>query len=160
MRYLVLAATLLSSTAFANDIQSAEFTEPQLATPSTPMAAVSVVEAVGGVQKILNSTEISRSNPNHNLCWDASGVGRSHPDGHRVQETIQSPAFMRFVDPNASIYSGDNGTRHIISSVEVGTADSVGRCWKFDNTDPVGNYTLTLNVDGVEFPSLAFTVVP
>lgn len=164
MRKMLIAlcgVLTLSGVASANSPYLTETVNRRvLASSDTSAVALSAVEVVGGVRKVLNTTYVSRSNPNHSLCWEVVGVARSHADGHRVQEVIVSPAFMRFIDPNASIYSGDNGTRHIIDSVVSGTADSANKCWKFDSTDPVGNYTLTLTVSGVPFTALPFTVEP
>lgn len=164
MRKMLIALCGIATLGGAASANSPYLTETVnrrvIASSDISAVALSAVEMVGDVKKILHTTRVSRSNPNHHLCWEVVGVARLHTDGHRVQEVIVSPTFMRFIDPNASIYSGDNGTRHIIDSVVSGTADAVSKCWKFDSTDPVGNYTLTLTVSGVPFTALPFTVEP
>lgn len=162
MKLRAAVATLglmLSMGVYANNQQVLSETMPtteQLL--NTPMVYVSAVEVVGGIVKVLDNNVLVRSNPNHRLCWQAEGLAVQ--SGQVIEEVIWSPAYMQFIDPEAQIYSTNNGTLHTIHSWARGGGDSVGKCWQFDSTDPVGNYTLAIKVGDVAFPALSFSVEP
>lgn len=104
---------------------------------------------------------ISRSNPTYRACWSVIADTPVFGSKVNVKEVFTSPAGSSFTDGKSIVQSSIDGTKHTVSNMADSIAQSsVQRCWKFDNNDPIGTYTLTVEVDGVPTPAQTFEVTP
>ncbi|MDO4427701.1 MAG: hypothetical protein Q4B88_06180 [Moraxella sp.] len=163
-RALFVAVSFLCVTAHANPTAQPAITETVTRTvingetAGVPVVAVAMTEEVNGIRRNSGTNVVSRSNPNQHLCWQTSGFAVQ--EGQLIEETIVSPASMRFTDPNAQIFSTNNGTLHRMYSNVQKSSNGVGKCWQFGSTDPVGDYMIELKIGDVNFPALPFVVTP
>lgn len=131
---------------------------PANAAPTVHLV-LAMTEVVNGMYRSADTNVLSRSNPNQRICWQATGIVNG-VNGWLLEEVITTPAAMQFADPNAEIYSSNGGTTHAIYSRVSGQGDTVTKCWRFDNTDPVGNYGLAIKINGTSLPPARFVITP
>lgn len=132
---------------------------PAVNAQPTVNLVLAMTEVVNGMYRSADTNVLSRSNPNQRICWQATGVANG-VNGWLLEEIISSPAAMQFADPNAEIYSSNGGTTHAIYSRVSGQGDTVTKCWRFDNTDPVGNYGIAIKINGTSLPPARFVITP
>lgn len=166
---LALALCALSSVAFANTEQKSA--EPaKAAAPAEAAQNVAqnnpprVLFAVYDVSdsknpKVLEKREFSRSNAKHRLCWTAQNI---NPIAANLTiEQFTTPASIDFVDAQGTkAQKSKDGKTHIFTGRAVTLQGGiVEKCWTFNKKYPVGDYTLTLRVNSMEFPPMPFKIV-
>lgn len=153
-KYLLLAMAFASTTALANTQVNTNATKETK--PS--MMALTTVDVSGKVAKPLNSTVYSLSREKTELCWEVINVPFTAKN--KVTEVFNAPAKSKFTAPGSSIIvTNDDKTHTIVSYVANSNNEFIRKCWKFDKADPIGNYTLDLQVNDVIFPTQKFSVV-
>lgn len=108
--------------------------------------------------KALPNKTISRSNPNHHLCWTAINVNTRN--ANITIEQFSSPVSTRFTDINGIEAQRDKeGKLHtLLSYVGVLENKFVEKCWKFSSKYPLGQYTFAAQINDIEFPAQKFTI--
>lgn len=108
--------------------------------------------------KALSNRTLSRSNPNHRLCWTTVNVNTR--ETNFTIEQFVSPIGARFIDHTGTEAQRDKaGKLHtLISNISAQDNQSVGKCWKFSNKYPTGQYTFAARINEIEFPIQTFTI--
>lgn len=151
-KYLSLFMALLATNAMAETVTPAA--------PSAPTIYLSTVETGGSVLKSLNTTTYSVSNAKLNLCWEVVGVPISVKNN--VVEVMTGPErFTVIGDNNSSVDADKSGKVYTIKQVAAAAINNefIRRCWKFDKSDPLGEYKLDVTVNGVSLPTKTFTLI-
>lgn len=151
-----LLLSLLALPAFANTNAQQE-TAPQ-PTNKPPMLKLAVYDFSNNVRREVEGRKYSINNKNHQLCW----VGFNMPLQFKnaVTEIFVSPSKTVFSIPSASVLTSKDGKTHTISeNVEAVDNQFITRCWKFDNKDPRGKYTVQVKINDVYFDPQSFEVV-
>lgn len=105
-----------------------------------------------------NTTLLSRSNPNHRLCWIAFDA--VFPNQVDVEETITAPAPSQFSGATSRTISSTDGLHHsIFTTLNSANNQVVERCWQFDVNDPIGTYQISIKVGEVNYPAQKFQIV-
>lgn len=105
-----------------------------------------------------NTNYLSRSNPNHRLCWIA--FDSIFPNQVEVEEQITAPTKSNFSGPNSRVVSSPDGLNHtILTTLSSLNNEMVERCWKFDTADPIGRYEITIKVGEIIYPTQSFEIV-
>lgn len=107
-------------------------------------------------------TEVGRkysvSNKNHQLCWAAFNIpleGRN-----QVIERFVSPSRSVFSDPEGHVTSSPDGITHVVQTTQSNKNNEyLLRCWRFNHTDPLGRYSLEVQVNDIRFPTQTFELV-
>lgn len=166
MKKLAIAALCaLSGMAFANSEQKAESTQPKPAEQTQveearPVVLLAVYDVTDSKNvKRLEKREVSRSNPNHRLCWTAANV-----DPINVNLTIEqftTPTTINFVDEQGVRAQHDKSGKVHLFTGRAATLNGglVEKCWKFDKKYPVGEYGFALRVNNTEFSAMTFKIV-
>lgn len=133
--------------------------------PTQPVGAyvnVDVYKTIDNVLHPTKSSQISRSDRQQQLCWTAVSDVAIFKNMTNVKETFRSPVGATFNDKKSVVQSSIDGTRHTVSTPMTGIAGGTAleRCWVFDPTDPVGEYSIFVEVDGTPIVDKKFTVVP
>ena len=153
-KYLLLAMAFASTATLANTQVNTNATKEA----KPPIMALTTVDVSGKVAKALNSTVYSLSKEKTELCWEVINV--PFIDKNKIIEVFNAPAKSKFTAPDASITtSNEDKTHTIVSHIPSVNNEFIRKCWKFDKTDPIGNYTLDLQVNDVIFPTQKFSVV-
>lgn len=167
MKKLAIAALCaLSGMAFANSEQKAESAQPQSAAQTQaqetprPVVLFAVYDVTDSKNaKRLEKRELSRSNPNHRLCWTAANV-----EPINVNLTIEqftTPTTINFVDEQGVRAQHDKSGKVHLFTGRAATLNGglVEKCWKFDKKYPVGEYGFALRVNNTEFSAMTFKIV-
>lgn len=153
-KLLGLSLTLLSTAVFATE-------KPQ--TPTTqakgqPTVILQVLDFSGKTPRVMKENKLSRSNKNHKLCWATINLPVSGMV--RIAETFHTPAPSNFKSTGMSIHaSNGNKTFLIVGDVRAKNNENVQRCWRFDNSDPLGKYQFEVQVSDYLFKGLGFEIV-
>ncbi|STZ77031.1 Uncharacterised protein [Bergeriella denitrificans] len=148
MKKTLLAALLAAAlpvTVYADDAQP------------TPNFRLGAVDANRQDQGFLPDGEfLFRNQPDRLLCWELTGLSEFALSAN-VTETFVSPKSARFANAASSV----DGTEHKISSnLPViradGKAPYIRHCWRMEPTDPLGEYSLQVDVNGVSYPAKTF----
>lgn len=159
----ITALCALSGMAFANTEQKAESTQPAAQTQAQetrPMALFAAYDVTDSKNaKRLEKREVSRSNPNHRLCWTAANVEPINVN--LIIEQFTTPTTINFVDEQGTRAQQDkSGKIHIFTGRAATLSGGlVEKCWKFDKKYPVGEYSLALRVNNIEFDAMTFKIV-
>ncbi|OOF58622.1 hypothetical protein [Rodentibacter myodis] len=150
-----VAAFLLSG---ANVVVAKEADKAKMQKSNTPEIYLSVFDASKGLLTDLNTTQVSRSNPNLQLCWAVQG---SFSKKVNVIETMKAPEKQTIVAKGAKVSSSDGRKTNVIqTSLESANQGKiVGNCWRFDEQDPIGKYTLQVQVMNKFYKPMSFSVV-
>lgn len=112
-----------------------------------------------GIFTRIDSDTLSRSNPKHRLCWSVVGSAPIFGNTVAVVETFTSPAGASFSSPQTvTTRSADGRTHELRGSLNSIGQTAVQNCWKFDETDPLGKYSISVNVDGSQLPTFDFVI--
>ncbi|OOR98718.1 hypothetical protein B0187_07500 [Haemophilus paracuniculus] len=156
-KYLTLATSLLamSSVALAEE-KPAQPAPASEAKP--PMMVLYVLDSSSKVARPLQTTTYSvKNSKTHQLCWTAVNV--PFKASNEVVENFVAPAESTFVAKNGSVISSKDKTKHEVTYRKPSVNnESIGNCWRFDNTDPKGQYSLQVRVNEVQFPTQTFTI--
>lgn len=149
---LAIAMVFLSGSTLASEKVKAQ--------AQPPMMKVAVYDFSNKVTKDVGDT-YSRSNKNLRLCWAAFNMSFDPTNKNKVIQTFVAPN-------NKAKFSSSSGTTAVSADGKNSTVTSVlpsrnneviEECWKFDNTDPLGKYTLTVQVNDVRFAGYTFELV-
>lgn len=125
-----------------------------------PVLYLSVFDTSASSPRDLKTQKLSRTNKNLQLCWLARGTFKQMAD---VVEQFSSPAKMTFkVNSGEGLVTSSKDKRsHTITMKRPSVSDSsvVSACWRFDNSDPIGKYSLQVKVDDIQYTPLNFEVV-
>ncbi|AMW17431.1 pseudouridine synthase [Glaesserella parasuis] len=151
-KYLITITSLLlpSTMGFAATVKIA---------PEPPMMVLTTIDFSGEVPKSLNSTTYSISNKKIQLCWEVINVPFTAQN--KTTEIFNSPAKSTMMGGQGdNVVSTKDGKMHTITSqMKSVNNEFIRRCWKFDNTDPIGDYTLDLQINDTIFPTQKFKIV-
>lgn len=106
---------------------------------------------------VTNDNKVSQTGKNNRFCWQVSGLTPSST--YQAQENITSPKGGVFSDGRATAKSANDGSQHTLEY--LAQSDEQGRyvrCWQFGKSDPVGKYTISVNVGGLQAPVQTFYV--
>lgn len=146
-KLFALTLGLLSATAMAD----------QPIANGQPAVFLRVVDFSGKAPRPIEGNKVSISKK-HQLCWatlNMSIVGKT-----RVTETFHSPSATNFKAENAQSYaSNDKKDFMIVSEITPNNDQSISRCWQLEKKDPIGKYSLDVQVGDVTFSGLKFEVV-
>lgn len=146
----VLSLCATSSVFAASDVPQ----EPQ------PTLYLSTYDMSGKTPTDLGKKDISRSAKAHQLCWVANG---NFAKQITVTEVFKSPEKTTFAvseNPNAVKVSEDKKTHTITTTRDaLNQGKTVVNCWKFDEKDPRGQYTIQVQVGEIVYDPLTFNVV-
>lgn len=166
MKKLAIAALCaLSGMAFANSEQKAESTQPKPAEQTQveearPVVLLAVYDVTDSKNvKRLEKREVSRSNPNHRLCWTAANVEPNN--ANLTIEQFTTPTTINFVDEQGVRAQHDKSGKVHLFTGRAATLNGglVEKCWKFDKKYPVGEYGFALRVNNTEFSAMTFKIV-
>lgn len=158
MKKIIFISTLFASNlAFANTVNSSDQAEQQ---PSVQYRFGVFNVQSGTATPLQSNNTISRTNPNHKLCWSFISDTPFIEQTVATKESITSPAGGSFTDDKSVVQSSIDGTHHVIHSTMIPVGGSiVERCWQFDSNDQLGKYTLTTQISDKVMPTQEFTVV-
>lgn len=146
----LLCATLASPVAFS-----------ELA-PVEPASAfhLGVYDFSSQVPVASKKLEISHSSKKQQLCWNVAGVFNSSV---QVTEIFTSPSAANFAIPpsvGVATSSADKLMHTIVGSRgSVNNGTLVVSCWRFEEGDPLGQYTLKVKVNQKTYGPVSFRVV-
>lgn len=98
----------------------------------------------------------SKSDNNRQFCWELKDLADS-AQPMKFSLIITSPGNATFHFNNAT--SADN-TRHKFAFSATPVNGRIINCWKFDHSDPLGDYSLKLISDNAEYPLQNFELKP
>lgn len=155
---LVITLALFSATAVAN--QSGDKRTEQIQFVNQPMLQLEVFDKSNTVARPVAGRKYSVSNKNHSLCWTAWNIPFL-PRNNKSIEVFTSPKSAKFMSPDASVITQDNGKMHVVTNfnIQVTNNEFIQRCWLFDKNDPLGKYTLTVQVNDIQYPTQTFELV-
>ncbi len=146
----VVLLGLLSAAALANNAGG----EQQ---GNQPMLNLAVYDTSTQVAKPLG-TQYSVSAKGIQLCWVAFNMPFSA--NNKVIEIFQSPDKATFSDTVGLVVSSEDKLWHkVSSSLSSQNNEFIQRCWAFDKNDPLGKYTLDIQINNVRFASQEFELV-
>lgn len=150
---LIAIALSMTSAAFAASVEGA----PQKIEPKLHLSVYEKANEMAQ-PKDLNTRDVSRSATNLQLCWVAEGTFKKEV---QVVEIFKAPARTSFIlaGSGTSTASPDKKTHTLVGTRQVANGTTVHNCWRFDKQDPIGEYTLTLQVDDISFTPVKFNVV-
>lgn len=127
---------------------------------SQPTLSLSVYDMSGQVPMDLGKKEISRSMPKQQLCWTANGEFNKQIS---IIEIFKSPKKMTFSIPKnlGSVKTSKDGKTHTIAMTRepLNQGKFVVNCWHFDEKDPVGQYSIQVQLGDIVYDPLTFNVV-
>lgn len=152
-----LMAMPFLSCAFAAPTKSSD-TSINVAQTDKPMIVLHAFAKHDNNYQPLGSTVVSRSQPNHHICWLAGNLPKTSADKRIIQEIFVTPKPMQFVDSQAQIST--KGTTASVVLTAPAINDWYDRCWQFDSNDPTGAYSISVMIDNIVFDPVYFTVLP
>lgn len=168
MKKLITSALLLglSSMAMANIAtptlaqpvleEAPLVTMPEQATVE-PKMILGTFERTNTGFKPTSQNAVSRSNPNMQICWIAFDLNMTPKVN--VTELIISPQRTIFGTATGQSSSSADGKQHQILSTLDNVNGTVSQCWQFDKTDPIGQYSIDIQIDDIVFPTQIFNVI-
>ncbi|KAE9540353.1 hypothetical protein HT665_01080 [Ursidibacter maritimus] len=151
---LALALGLLSTTVFAEDkIQQAS---PEKAVE--PKLTLTIYDTSNTVPRAIEGLKYSLKAKNLSLCWTAFDM--PFIQSNKVIELFHSPKASKFTDASASTVSSKDKKQHTIENyLPSVNGQYIHRCWNFDKKDPLGKYSVEVQINNIKFPALSFEVV-
>ncbi|OBX46065.1 hypothetical protein [Haemophilus haemolyticus] len=139
---------------------SSVFATSDMQQKSQPILSLSVYDMSGQVPMDLGKKEISRSIPKQQLCWTANGEFDKQIS---VIEIFKSPKKMTFSIPKnlGSVKTSKDGKTHTIAMTRkpLNQGKFVVNCWRFDEKDPVGQYSIQVQLGNIVYEPFTFNVV-
>lgn len=85
------------------------------------------------------------------VCWAAFDMPLQ--ENNQAVEVFNTPAASKFVEKNGLVTSSSDNKQHTVTTqVKRTNNEFVTKCWSFDNTDPLGKYTIDVKVNNIVFP--------
>lgn len=153
---LVSVAAVLLGAVNVADAKTADKSKGKKETP--PEIYLSVFDTSTNPFTDLKTTKLSRSNPKLQLCWIAQGTFYQEVN---LVETMKAPEKQTIVAEGSRVATSEDGkTNTIRGSLEsLNRGKVLVKCWRFDENDPLGKYTLQVQVVKKQYKPLPFTVV-
>lgn len=152
---LLLALGLVATNAFANSETSAA-----VSVNDKPIMKIAVYDVSNKVARELGNKFSLKESKNQRLCWVVFNMP-FQPNSNTVIEEFTAPTNKaKFIAPQASVVvSKDGKTSTITRSMVAKNNEYIENCWRFDNSDPLGKYTLKVQVNNVTFGTSEFEIV-
>lgn len=117
---------------------------------------------VGGEQgrglPLVDGKVVINNRGRQSVCWHVTGLPASQAP-YTVIEYITSPAGAEFHSESGGVAFNPQQTEHTVKSQVSPNAEGfLGQCWGFGRKDPVGDYSLSLEMGGYAFPAQSFKV--
>lgn len=145
MKYAVALFALLSGVSLAAE------------QPKLPMLKLAVYENDGKTTKELGS-RYDVKNEKLSLCWVIFNM--PFETKNLVTEIFVSPAAATFHNNEGSSVKSNDGKTHTIQSELSRQNDNfLARCWKFDLNDPMGKYSVQVQINNIQFDAQTFELV-
>lgn len=155
-KILVMATAVVAI--FASNVSLAENKETKVKVQ--PKIALRVLDTSGKVVRDTGSLSYSVSNKNLMLCWDAFDMEFQSGKQNNVVEIFVAPnENVKFMKQGATVRKVDNSVTVNSLSVATNGDKLLQSCWLFDNTDPLGKYSLSVQINDIIFDSLSFELV-
>lgn len=153
-KLMALASLVLVSNVYANtETNTKELEDNQ------PMMYLSVFDTSGKVAKDTKSRRYSVSQKNLILCWTAYNMPFSPDNKNKVVETFVAPNDKaKFVLPGSTITTKGNTTL-VSSTMQSFNNEYMQHCWGLDETDPLGKYSFSLQINDTQFGPTEYEVV-
>lgn len=146
----VIATLLVSHNALADEKESKA---------KQPKLVLQVLDTSNKLGRDTGKKIYSVSNKNLVLCWTAFDMEFMMGNNNTVIETFTPPADSTIMKPNATVRKVDNSIIITSKAVAKDNGKVVQECWQLDETDPLGKYHLTVQVNDIVFQGLSFDVV-
>lgn len=153
---LLLLTVMISNSILAQPTTLNQTTQQ----PTPPMLKLGVYDLSGKVPKDVG-LKYSIKNKNLQLCWAAFNMPFS--------PTNQNEVIQQFVSPKKTAYNGLNNANIVVSPDGKTTTiklilpshqnQFIEQCWKYEKSDPLGKYKLTVRVNDIQFDTLEFELV-
>lgn len=129
-------------------------------TQTPPMLKAGVYDISNKVARDTGDT-YSISNKNLRLCWAAFNMPFEVGNQNKIVQVFVAPNNKaKFSNPNGSTAVSKDGKTSTVTSMKASRNNEViEECWQFDNTDPLGKYTLSVQVNNVAFGAYQFELV-
>ncbi|MGX2955964.1 hypothetical protein ACWIW6_06825 [Ursidibacter sp. B-7004-1] len=151
---LALALGILSTTVFAEDKVQQESLEKSL----EPKLALTIYDTSNKVPRAVEGLKYSLKAKNLSLCWTAFDM--PFIQSNKVVELFHSPKAGKFTDTSGSSVSSKDKKQHTIENyLPSVNGQYIHRCWNFDKKDPLGKYSVEVQINDIKFPALSFEVV-
>lgn len=156
-KLLTLLLVLSTSSAFASQVPSLKRTQEINNQPMLELEVYKIAESTQ-MMNLVKGRKISRTQQNQRLCWTAFNMPF---DAHnRIVEIFTSPKSIQFSSEDSLVKVSKDKKQHTIqTNVKSYNNEYIQRCWRFEQKDPVGKYTLSIQVNDVKFPAQTFEVV-
>lgn len=148
--------TLVMTALLASTIAMAE--EPKTAQPlpqNQPMMKLAVYDMSNKVAREVEKYSVK--NKKNHLCWTAFNM--PFEAQNKVVEIFTSPNKTKFSDGIGLVNTAKDGKTHTITAnLPSQNNEFIQRCWQFDNKDPLGKYSVKVQINDIEFPVQTFEV--
>ncbi|MDH2925486.1 hypothetical protein EV693_10524 [Nicoletella semolina] len=139
----------------ANVMAVSSIERPQENIP--PKLRFGVFEVKEKGSRLLESNQFSVSNKEHKLCWAAFDM--PFDVSNTVIEVFYSPKKAKFIDTIQQVSTSEDGKTHTVTSkLPSQQGKFIERCWTFDKNDPLGKYSVDIQVNDIIFPTQYFEV--
>ncbi|MBF0784253.1 hypothetical protein E4T80_02015 [Muribacter muris] len=154
MKKSLVALAFFSASVFAGSE-----VPPNQPMQNTPVVQFGVVDISSQIAKIAKNVGLAYSlkNQNHRLCWTAYNVPFQMQN--KVIEVFVTPKASQFNSEGATVESSKDKKTHKITTMVPNNSDSFGRCWRFDDKDPLGTYKVDIQVNDIIFQTQTFELV-
>ncbi|MDY6215813.1 hypothetical protein [Actinobacillus porcinus] len=149
-KLLALTLGLISTTVMAANTQN------QATTNGQPAAFIRVLDMSGKTPRPIEGNKVSLSKKQQ-LCWGTLNMTLTGKT--RVTETFHSPAATKFTSDKDQSYASNDKKEFVIVSEVMPSNGAISRCWQLEKKDPIGKYTLDVQVGDINFAGLKFEVV-
>ncbi|QGM80370.1 hypothetical protein [Otariodibacter oris] len=132
--------------------------EQQISVPQDiqPMLRFGVFDTSNTVAQEVE--KYSLGNPSHKLCWVAFNM--PFQPLNQVKEIFNAPQKTTFIDGPSKITTSEDGKTHTLEvSLPSNNGEFIERCWSFGENDPIGKYSVDVQVNDVTYPTQYFEVV-
>lgn len=125
-----------------------------------PMMKIAVYDVSNKVARELGNQFSLKNIKNQRLCWIVFNMPFK-PNGNVVIEKFTAPNNKaKFIDPTGSVIVSDEGKISTITrSMVAQNNEYIENCWRFDSSDPLGKYELTVKVNNVSFDTSEFEIL-
>lgn len=149
-KWIIGALSLISLTSIAQD---------NVIQDNLPRLKLAVYDFSTSTPKEVGRT-YSLSNKHHRLCWTAFNMP-FEPLNNQVTQIFTTPdKNTKFTIPAAKTEVSENGLSTIITTTQPSSKQGVmENCWEFEKTDPLGKYTLAVQINDIVFSAIDFNVI-
>ena len=151
----VLVLGILSSAVLAED----KVLQPLPEKVIEPKLHLAIFDTSNKVARQIEGLQYSLSNhKNLSLCWTAFDLAIKHKN--QVKEIFSSPKKATFTDSSGINNRSKEGTKHQIETNLAGTNNEfIQKCWAFDKSDPLGKYSIEVQINNIKYPALSFEII-